>query len=125
MPPVSAPLLADKIAEADICLGGHFGQSEKARRVIPGKIYQMLAVERAVIAADAPGNHELLHHLETAFLIPPADPAALANAIRTLHQDQALRTLLATQGRTLYERQCSEKVITQRLHTVVKQMVGA
>ncbi|MFN8491988.1 MAG: glycosyltransferase [Caldilineaceae bacterium] len=121
--PVSPRVLADKIADADICLGGHFGQSEKAGRVIPGKIYQMLAVGRAVIAADAPGNRELLRHRETAFLIPPADPMALANAIRILHAEPTLRTRLAVQGRQLYEKQCSEAVITKHLHQIVKRMV--
>ena len=123
-PPVSPRVLADKIAEADICLGGHFGQSEKAGRVIPGKIYQMLAVGRAVIAADAPGNRELLNHQETAWLIPPADPTALATAIRRLHIDPELRARLANQGRRLYESQCSEAVITEKLRGIVEQMIS-
>lgn len=123
--PVPARVLAERIADADICLGGHFGQSEKAGRVIPGKIYQMLAVGRAVIAAGAPGNYELLRQRETALFVPPGDPAALANAIRTLHLDPQLRGRLADQGRSLYEAQCSEAVITERLQTLVNKLTAA
>ena len=122
--PVPPRVLAAKIAEADICLGGHFGQSEKAGRVIPGKIYQMLAIGRATIATDAPGNRELLRHQETAFFVLPADPVALAGAIQTLHHDHALRERLATQGRQLYALQCSEAVITEQLRHVVKTILG-
>ncbi len=46
LPPIPLEDLADEISQADICLGGHFGPSQKAGRVIPGKIYQILAMAR-------------------------------------------------------------------------------
>ncbi len=91
-PPVHPIELAGKIADADICLGGHFNDSGKASRVIPGKIYQMLAVGRAVIAGNTPANRELLTHNQTAYLVPVSDADALAQAIHTLTHDHALRT---------------------------------
>ena len=123
-PPVRPDALAQAIAAADICLGGHFGASDKAARVIPGKIYQMLAVGRPVIAADAPGNGELLRHGESAYLVPAADPAALAQAIAALADDAALRARLAAGGHAAYLAQASEIVITRRLlETVVRVLV--
>ncbi len=124
LPPVHPTVLAEEIADADICLGGHFNSSGKANRVIPGKIYQMLAVGRAVIAGDTHANRELLTHDRTAYLVPVSDPDALAQAIRTLTHDHALRTRLAAAGRSLYEERCSETVITQKLETVVKKMLA-
>ena len=122
-PPVPPTTLATAIAAADICLGGHFGDSDKAGRVVPGKIYQMLAMAKAVIAGDTPANRTLLQHGEHALLVDPTDPQALAAAILTLHNDPALRTRLAVQGHQLYQSTCSETMITQRLQQVVMQMM--
>jgi glycosyltransferase involved in cell wall biosynthesis len=122
-PPVPPAQLADEIAAADICLGGHFGASAKAGRVIPGKIYQMLAVGRAVIAGDTPGNRELLCRQQSASLVSPGDPNALAGAILILHEDRALRQRMAWQGRQLYQQTASEAIITGRLRCIVARML--
>jgi glycosyltransferase involved in cell wall biosynthesis len=122
-PPTPPVQLASEIAAADICLGGHFGVSDKAARVTPGKIYQMLAVGRAVIAADTPGNRELLHHRKSAYLVPPNDPDALAAALRTLHSDGSLRSQIAQGGRAQYVQQASESVITQQIAPVLENML--
>ncbi|MCB0045479.1 MAG: glycosyltransferase [Caldilineaceae bacterium] len=123
-PPISQTEVASAIARADICLGGHFYAGGKAGRVIPGKIYQMLAVGRPVIAADAPGNRELLTHGENAYLIPPADPNALAGAIRTLAAEPAYREKLARAGRLHYTNYCNEERITARLHAIVTALTA-
>jgi len=122
-PPVALNTLANEIANADLCLGGHFGGSDKAARVVPGKIYQMLAMGRPIIATGTPANSELLQHGESAYLIPQRDPAALAAAIRRLHYDQALRTRLSRGGRVRYDARCSEAVITEQLHAIVGGLV--
>jgi glycosyltransferase involved in cell wall biosynthesis len=122
-PPVAPRQLAQEIAAANLCLGGHFGASEKAARVIPGKIYQMLAVGRAVIAADAPGNRELLAHGESAYLVPPDNPEDLATALRVLHTDVSFRMRLAQGGQARYSQAASEAVLTEKLHSVVAQVI--
>jgi glycosyltransferase involved in cell wall biosynthesis len=63
LPPVSYTQLPEEIAAADLCLGGPFGDTPKARRVVPGKIFQFLAMARPVIASDTPGNRELTKRL--------------------------------------------------------------
>lgn len=122
-PPVSPTTLATEIAAADICLGGHFGESAKAGRVVPGKIYQMLAMAKPIIAGDTPANRALLHHNQQALLVPPTDAKALATAILTLHKSPTLRASLAQQGHQLYQTTCSEAVITQRLQAVLEQVL--
>ncbi len=120
--PVPIEQLPGEIAAADICLGGHFGTSEKAGRVVPGKIYQILAMERAVIAADSQANTALLTHGETAYLVPPSDPQSLAEAILTLHKDIRLRQRLAEGGRQLFVDCCGEASITQRLLEILQKV---
>lgn len=123
IPCIPLDALPGEIAAADICLGGHFGRSDKAGRVIPGKIYQILAMARPLIATGTPANRELLTHGETAYLSPPADPQALASAILTLHRDSALRGHLAARGRSLYVERCSEAVITEHLGHIVHRIM--
>lgn len=123
LPEMPIEQIADEVANADICLGGHFGLTDKAARVVAGKVYQILAMERPVIASTTPANLELLRHGETAYLCPPGDPAALADAIRVLHSDPQLRLSLAKGGRKLYEESGSEAVITEILRQVVMKIV--
>jgi glycosyltransferase involved in cell wall biosynthesis len=119
VPPVSYAGLPGEIAAADLCLGGPFGNTPKAHRVIPGKIFQFLAMRRPMIATDTPANRELLTHGRDAYLIPTADPEALAAAISLLQEDVMLREMLAARGYERYQQQCSEAVIREALHHIL------
>jgi glycosyltransferase involved in cell wall biosynthesis len=116
--------LASKIASADICLGGHFGNSSKAARVIPGKIFHILAMGKPLIASKTLANEALLTHAETAYLCQPDSAEDLAQAIFKLHQDTALRERIAAAGRALYLERCSEAIITEQLKRIIGQMVN-
>ncbi len=61
-----------------------------------------------VIAADSLGPGTLIEHMETGVLTPVDDAAALANAIRAVVDDEALRTRLAANGRAAYEARFTE-----------------
>jgi len=73
------------IHAADLCLG-IFGTSDKAARVIPNKVYQVVAAGRALITADTPAARELLSPGPGVILVPSGDPEALAQAIREMRQ---------------------------------------
>lgn len=117
--------LPDEIAAADICLGGHFGASDKACRVIPGKIYQFLAMERPVIAANTPANLSLLAHGETAFLCAANDSHALASAVMELYENPGWRGRLARNGHIRFLEEASERVITEKLRRILQDMMRA
>ena len=84
--------IADYIAMSDLCLAGHFNAAvEKAARVIPGKAYSYLAMERPVIFGDNPANRELfstdtndVHFMKNVHFVKMGDPAALADKILEL-----------------------------------------
>ena len=115
--------LAEELAAADICLGGHFGSSDKATRVVPGKVYQILAMRRPLIASSTPANLEILEHGVSAYLCPPNDPESLAEAIQRLSESRALQQSLADGGHQLYLEKCSEAVITKLLQGAVSELV--
>jgi glycosyltransferase involved in cell wall biosynthesis len=76
--------LQREIGQADVCLG-IFGTSDKASRVIPNKVFQILSTGKPLITRDSPAVRELLGEDPGRFgvtLIPAGDPEALAEAVR-------------------------------------------
>jgi glycosyltransferase involved in cell wall biosynthesis len=65
-----------------------------ARYTSPLKVFEAMAVGLPLVASDLPALRELLHHGEDAWLVPPEDPAALAQGIRALVADPSLRARL-------------------------------
>jgi glycosyltransferase involved in cell wall biosynthesis len=94
------------------CALGIFGTSEKARRVIPNKVFQALACGAPVVTADTPAARELLVDGESALLVPPGDPEALAEALGRL-ADAGPAARVAAGGRAAYEEHASEEVLGQ------------
>lgn len=122
-PPCGLDQLAHEIHASDICLGGHFGASEKAGRVIPGKTYQMLACAKAVVATSTPANRAYLTADIQAMFCGSNDADSLAGAILRLHQLADLRQRIALGGRLLYEETASEPVIAQRLSKIIATLL--
>ncbi len=57
-----------------------------------------MALERPVIATDVAGMAEAIEDGQTGLLVPPENVEAMANALRRLLQDTALREHIACQG---------------------------
>jgi glycosyltransferase involved in cell wall biosynthesis len=120
IPPVPYTQLPFEIAQADLCLAGPFGETAKAKRVIPGKLFQFMAMARPAVAGNTAANQELLTHQHHAWLIPPGEAEALAAAIVRLKEDQGLLQSLAWEGYTCYQEKGSERVIRQKLYQIIE-----
>lgn len=105
--------LPREIASAAICLG-IFGTSDKARRVVPNKVFQAMAVGRPIVTADTPAIREVLRADEDALLVPAADPDALAEALRRLGADPELRRRLGDNARARYTEVGSPTAVARR-----------
>lgn len=105
------------------CALGIFGTTAKAGRVIPNKAFQALACETALVTADTPAARELLVDRESALLVPPGDPDALAGALRTLADDPELRRNIAAGGRAAYEAQAGENVLGARWRGLLERLI--
>ena len=105
-----------------VCLG-IFGTSEKAVRVIPGKVFVALSAGKAVITADSPAVRELLTDGESAVLCRRGDPDALAGAIRRLHGDRELLRRIAEGGSRVFRDHASTEQIGRSASAVLEKLV--
>ncbi|HYA40301.1 MAG TPA: glycosyltransferase [Syntrophobacteraceae bacterium] len=80
------PEIAHYIAMSDVCLAGHFNAAvAKAARVIPGKAYSYLAMDKPLIFGENPANRERFSSGEkNVHFVKMGDPPALANKILEL-----------------------------------------
>ncbi|OHE40290.1 MAG: hypothetical protein A2102_02890 [Tenericutes bacterium GWF2_38_8] len=113
-PEVDYQSLAKMINQADICLG-IFGDNEKARVVIPNKIYEAIACGKPVITARHAVLQELFVDGENIIMAKPADPDDLAKKILELKDNPALRNKLAENTRALFEDKLTPKIIGRQL----------
>ncbi len=116
---LSQPVLAERIArQADLVLG-IFGRTEKARRVVPHKVFQAMALRKPVLTARTPAAEEFFTHGENIYLCPPGDPESLAQAILELRYNNALRQAIADQGYELVWRNFTPKALGSCLKKIL------
>lgn len=90
--------------------------ASKAAEAAPQVISQAWACKRCVLATTAGGIVDLVKNEENGLLVPPSDPEAMAEAMRRLIRDPALRNRLAEAGYAytmeyLTEEKMMEKVL--------------
>jgi glycosyltransferase involved in cell wall biosynthesis len=106
--------LPERMFRAHVVLGA-FAEGGEAARVIPNKVSQGLAAGRCVVTADSEAVRELLTGGGDAVLVPPEDPDGLADALRILADDAALRTRIAGAGRALARRALTPEAVARQL----------
>lgn len=81
----------------------------------PTKIFEYMASGRAIVASALGQVGELLRHEETALLVPGGDAVALADAVRRLLQDSALRFRIGAAARREAEQRHGHAARTAQL----------
>jgi glycosyltransferase involved in cell wall biosynthesis len=119
VPWVEYERIPDELARAG-CALGIFGTSGKADRVIPNKAYQALACGTPLVTGDTEAARELLVDGESALLVPPGDPGALAAAVRRLARDPALAEHLSGGGLYTFQQRASERVLGERWRSLLE-----
>jgi len=94
------------LATSTVCLG-IFGDSDKAGRVVPHKLFECLAMGRPVVTREGPGVRSLFEEGEVV-TVPPADPLALADAVRSLVEEPDHRERVAAAGLAAYRQRFHE-----------------
>jgi len=112
--------LPEHILNADVCLG-IFGNSPKAQRGIPIKVYEALAMKKPVITGDTPAAREVFTNKVNAILCEMGNPEALAESIILLRENNELRMNIAKAGFKLYQELFSSKQIADRFEMALEK----
>jgi len=83
-----------RIANSDICLNILSPAVRNYRYAYPIKIFEYMAMGKAVISTDLPGVRKILKHGDNGLLVEPDNPQELAKAILQIHGSSALRERL-------------------------------
>ena len=125
---VPAAELPALVASHDVCLG-IFGTGDKALRVVPNKVFQGAAAGCAVITSDTAPQRRVLGTVSQesgAVLVPPGDPAALADALLQLASDREALLKLRHAARELAaERFTPEQVVGPLTDRLLPPHAGA
>jgi hypothetical protein len=106
------------VAHAGLVLG-----SFRESRAIPPVVFEALATGAPVITADTAAARELLTDEESALLVAPGDPAALAAALRRLTRDEELRTRIATNGRAVFAARASRQILGEQWRSLLDSVL--
>lgn len=92
---------------------------------VPKVLLEAAASARPIVTTNIPGCREVVRDGENGFLVPPKDPAALADAIAALVGDPALRQRFGLRGREIAVNEFRvEKVVAETL-AVYRDLLGS
>jgi len=95
---VERDMVAKMVAVFDIAL-----QPKSVEYASPLKLFEYMALGKAIVAPDQPNIREVLEADVSGVLFDPAEPASMTAAIARLAQDDGLRTRLGAGARNAIE----------------------
>lgn len=111
--------LPSYIHQADLCLGGPFGDTAQARQIITGKTYQFLASAKPTIVGKNQASG-LFVDKSNCLLVPLGDTQALADATRWAANHPQQLNEISHQGRLLYQQSFSQAVVAEQLGALLR-----
>lgn len=107
-----------------IWAASHIAVLPSRREGLPKSLLEAAACGRPIVATDVPGCREIARPGVNALLVPPDDPAALAEAILTLARDPGLRARYGAAGRRLVEDEFSSARIGEATVALYGALLG-
>ena len=107
--------LREQLARTDAFVMSSFAEG------VPVVLMEAMAAGVPVVATRIGGIPELVEHGECGLLVPPGDPAALADALAVLLESDELRARFAAAGRAKVEREFNLRHEVARLIEIMTQ----
>jgi glycosyltransferase involved in cell wall biosynthesis len=92
---------------------------------VPLAVVEAMGAGKPVIATDVGGLRLLVKPSVNGVLVPPADPAALASAMRDLATDPDLRRAMGARGRQIARESFGVASMIDRYQAVYESALGA
>ena len=92
---------------------------------LPNVVLEAMRSAKPVVATAAPGTTEVVADNQTGLLVPPRNPTALAQAIRTVVRDPALARRLGDAGRARVDAEFRAATMIERFATLYEELASA
>jgi glycosyltransferase involved in cell wall biosynthesis len=109
---------------ATVWARAHIAVLPSRREGLPKSLLEAAACGRAIVATDVPGCRVIARDGINALLVPPDDPAALAEAIDHMARDPLLRQTFAAAGRRMVEAEFSSARIGAETVALYDNLLG-
>lgn len=103
----------------------HIAVLPSRREGLPKSLLEAAACGRPIVATDVPGCRVIARQNMNALLVPPDDPEALANAIKRLADDRALRQRFGAAGRKMAEDEFSSERIGHDIVALYSRLLSS
>ena len=110
------------LSSTDVGLGT-FANSQKNRMVHTSKTFEVIAMRVPLINACTPASQELFTHMKNVYFCKPSDPASLANAIKELKKNKALRKKIAYGGYKLFKKEATPSILGKRIKEICEDVL--
>ncbi len=110
--------LPDYIARADLCLGGPFGDTGQAGRVISGKTLQFLAMAKPTIVGHN-DVHENFLNKQNCLIVKRGNSESLVEAINWAINNRDKLNKIGLAGKKLYRQYYSIEVVATKLQEIL------
>jgi glycosyltransferase involved in cell wall biosynthesis len=114
-----ADLQATVIPNADLCLGGPFGGTPQARRIITGKTFQFLAQSKPTVIGRVNEPVDFIDR-ENCLLVDQASPESLAEAFAWAIDNRERLPAIGQNGNRLFDEQFSTQALAAQLEPALR-----
>ena len=94
------------------------------REGLPKVLLEAASCGTPIVATDVPGCREIVRHNQNGFLVPPKNPGALAEALKTLILNADLRKCMGMAGRKIVEQEFSQEIVIEQTLALYREMLG-
>lgn len=122
LPPVPKTRVPEAFAAADACIA-ILKPIPLYATVYPNKVFDYMAAGRPVILAIDGVIRDIVEEADAGLFVTPGNPAALAEAIRTLAENPERGDKMGRNGRKLVEAQFDRAILAEKLTNLIAELL--
>ncbi len=124
IPPLSKAEMPAALAAADACIA-ILKPIEEYKTVYPNKVFDYMAAGKPVVLAIDGVIREVVEAAGAGIHVPPGDPQALVEAIRTLEDNPQTGAEMGKRGREYVTAHFDRVVLAQKLEKLMLKLLGS